>query len=296
MVIGRNVRRGAALALAAAAACAQGCVVVIGDRDGVSSWTDEQWGGRATYEQTVTANVAHEAGKPVRATTRNGSVVVSRADRPDVLVTARFRMTTEERMKRATLDASRGADGALAVQAVPPEGGWKAGEGVSFEIAVPEAVPVELRSSNGRLEAVGMAGPATLRTSNGAITVRDHAGAIDADTSNGRVELEGVPGPVKAETSNGAINVRLTPAGAGRIQLETSNGAIALEVPPTYAGAIEAVTSNGSVDLPTSAPPGVTMSAIQNSRRRGTLTLGQGGPESRLKTSNGAITVKFGGS
>jgi DUF4097 and DUF4098 domain-containing protein YvlB len=177
---------------------------------------------------------------------------------------------------------------------------------VSFEIQAPRAMRLEARSSNGRIEAVGVA-QAHLRTSNGEIRARDLAERLEAHTSNGairveacagpietksdngRIEIRGARSPARAHTSNGAIDVEVAPEDrAPQVELGTSNGAIDLRLPESISARLEADTSLGriAIDPPTQA---------QFSGRRNHLeaVLGEGEGTVRLRTSNGSIHIRL---
>jgi DUF4097 and DUF4098 domain-containing protein YvlB len=104
----------------------------------------------------------------------------------------------------------------------------------------------------------------TVTTSNGAITVRGVEGAFVLDTSNGAIDLSDVIGSVRADTSNGRIDAQRV---IGVLDLETSNGAVDIR---ECEARVDARTSNGRIDF------------------SGVLA----GDSHRLRTSNGAITVR----
>ena len=101
-------------------------------------------------------------------------------------------------------------------------------------------------------------------TSNGAITIRGIEGQFELDTSNGAIDLIDLVGVVNADTSNGRIDVDNV---SGVLNLETSNGAIDID---DVEAAVDARTSNGKIYF-----SGVLM-----------------GDSHRMRTSNGAITVR----
>ena len=67
--------------------------------------------------------------------------------------------------------------------------------------------------------------------------------------------------------------------------LRSSNGSVKLLVPSTLAGAITAITSNGSVSV---SGEGVSVSGRKTNK---TVRFSATGPESIIRTSNGAITI-----
>jgi hypothetical protein len=248
--------------------------------------------GTARFQQTSNVSAPHASGGPIKVTSRNGAIAVKRGAVADVAITATLRMTTQERIAQATISANRNAEGVLEITALPPTGGWRSSEGCSFEVLVPEAVPVDLNTGNGAIEIAGLAGVAKLRTSNGAIRVSDHNGELDAKTSNGRIEADGVAGKITARSSNGRIVLRQT-AGAP-VEANTSNGAVSVELAESFRGVLDIGTSNGSISLPGTAPSGVARFLSESRRGRAKLTVDDG-PTSTIRTSNGSVTVRYAG-
>jgi hypothetical protein len=256
-----------------------GCIIIA---DG-SSMRDYD-----TVRETRSEAYVHTAGTPLRIETGNGQVKVRKGEVTDVQISTEWRMRTQERLEQAKLEVTRGAGNELVIVARPPGGSWRSGEGCSIEIAMPEGVAVDARTSNGQIELSGMSGLAKLRSSNGRIVVNGHDGSVDADSSNGRVELAGVTGSVKAETSNGAVTVQLDRAGAGPVDVRTSNGSIAFTAGAGFEGTVTARTSNGSISLPSASSRLRTASV---SRSNAEFSIGNGTQASTLRTSNGSITV-----
>ncbi|MGZ8868435.1 MAG: DUF4097 family beta strand repeat-containing protein [Thermoanaerobaculia bacterium] len=124
-------------------------------------------------------------------------------------------------------------------------------------------------------------------TVNGAIRLSDVSGEIELDTTNGKIEVANCSGIVDASTTNGGIAVELLSVVAGKdMSFETTNGRITLSVPTGLAADINASTTNGSVrsDLP--------LSTTRMSRTSIKGTLNGGGPEIRLRTTNGGIEIR----
>lgn len=136
--------------------------------------------------------------------------------------------------------------------------------GADVEVYVPPASSLQLRTSNGRIEAANTLGAILARASNGAITTRGGRD-LDLDTSNGPVSVNLAQGKLHVRTSNGALdinaaqdaqvtaetsNATLTFSGSlapGSNVFETSNGNLTLSMPGDAAFTIDGVTSNGRV-------------------------------------------------
>lgn len=247
----------------------------------------------ATKEQVTTIPVPHVASSGLNVSAHNGSILVHTGGPASVQIVATLRMTTDERLAATTISANRDTQGVLTVLATPPGGSWFSNEGCSFDISLPDAAGVTLKSNNGRIELTGSSGNALLRTSNGAIKVERHSGPLDADTSNGRIEVTSARGPVKAQTSNGSVRVSLAPEGAGPIDIDTSNGAVTLELSTSFSGLIAAKTSNGSITGPEPRSDSQTVTTLSKKRGHAKFQVGTSNQESVIDTSNGSITIRI---
>ncbi|MFS8666165.1 MAG: hypothetical protein LOD84_10910 [Limnochordales bacterium] len=126
---------------------------------------------------------------------------------------------------------------------------------VRFHVAVPRdwSGRVALTTSNGPINAAGLAGDAALRTSNGAIQVRGLAGTLEARTTNGTIQLADVDGRVEAVTTNGPVKVLGgTLAGSGRVQ--TTNGGIELRAALARDGALPHILAAAPGRTPRRSP------------------------------------------
>ena len=259
------------------------------------------------HEETRTISVPHQREAALEVDTVNGSVVVSQSDRDDVQIVAHLRAVSPERLGAAEVVADRDESGALSVSVDWPEGKPRSREGCSFEVLIPDAVDVTLRTTNGRIDLAGLGGKADLHTSNGAVEVKGHngplnattsngqikatgiRGAIDVSTSNGRIEIADATSRVDAKTSNGAITVSLAPEGPGPINAHTSNGSITLNLSPVMQGRLTLTTSNGSVRV----DPSCEAQVVSERKNHAVLDLGSSENHSSATTSNGSIQVQW---
>jgi hypothetical protein len=133
---------------------------------------------------------------------------------------------------------------------------------------------------------VPRASDVALQTENGPMSVRDVRGRMDLNSSNGPMSLVDLAGAVQAHTENGPLYVALAGSrwdGAG-IDAEAENGPVTLELPANYSARLVTGTING---------PQAFDYAIESGRRRGwiTTTLGKGGPQVRVVTTNGPFQI-----
>jgi DUF4097 and DUF4098 domain-containing protein YvlB len=244
-------------------------------------------GEKAKFKETRTNHIAHATDQALDVRAVNGSIQVWRQDRKDVKIVAHVKATTDERLKATEVVAVRADDGKLMVSAKWPDNERKSSEGCSFEIRMPDADGLVLKSSNGRLRVEGFDGAAHLRTSNGGIEIIKHVGPIDVRTSNGGIVARDIKGEVKTKTSNGAITIQQTKDSSAPVYAESSNGAITLELGEAFVGELDLKTSNSKINtkgLPESR-------LISSGKNHITLQFGDSDQKSRVKTSNGAITV-----
>jgi len=181
-------------------------------------------------------------------------------------------------MKALTLVVSQ-ANGGLRIDTKYPKVSdgifeWIAGTSVNlsvdYEVTVPRTMDLQVEDTNGAIEA------------------SDVRGSHKIETTNGHIKLVRFSGDLDVETTNGSIDADLTAVNPGRsMRIETTNGQIHARVPRTLAARVNAANTNGSIesDLP------LTMQGAQNKHElQGTLN--GGGPELRLRTTNGSIHIE----
>jgi DUF4097 and DUF4098 domain-containing protein YvlB len=155
------------------------------------------------------------------------------------------------------------------IDATGPRGMNREGWSVSYRLAVPRALNL------------------SLRTTNGGISVQDVESKLDVVTTNGGVKLLRVDGNVRGRTTNGGVEVELDgPSWLGEgLDVETTNGGVRVLVPEHYSAQLEAHTNNGGVSL--NVPGTVT----GRSDRDLVVQLGSGGAPIKLRTSNGGVRI-----
>ncbi|PYE51171.1 DUF4097 family beta strand repeat-containing protein [Deinococcus yavapaiensis] len=198
--------------------------------------------------------------REVRVETFNGSVTVtSGSKRPTV---------TAEVRGEAEMSVAR--EGATLVVRGVKKNVWAMNRGVSFRLALPKDIVLNLESSNGDIEVTGPAKDVTAKTSNGSVDVRAAHGELRAETSNGRVTIEDVALAADSQnvvvSSNGSVRIRgLEAEGGLNVTGKTSNGSLVVNL-PTFevdterhaftahkvgrgAATLNVETSNGSLDV-----------------------------------------------
>lgn len=172
-------------------------------------------------------------------------------------------------------------------------------------VTVPTNTTLRLKTSNGEIEVKGTTRGGILETSNGSIVLEDVKGDFEAATSNGAVEIDTIDGSAFVRTSNGKVTVR---EAKGEFNIKSSNGQVSFSGELTPGGSNRLVTSNRSIDVELTGTPSVQIDA---STSNGEVihddvailatktetdhligTIGAGGAELYVETSNGDVTIK----
>lgn len=201
----------------------------------------------------------------------NGNIEVDTHAGREVRVVAR--VTARARNASAAADLAGRVDvraGGGEVRASGPRTTGTTGWTVNVRVSVPAGVAVNARTTNGNITVAGTGAAVQARTTNGNITVSDVASRLEVRTTNGSV---------RAGVARNAPNLQ-------GVQIRTTNGSVQLALPDGASGQLELSTTNGGIttDIP------ITVQG-QVSRRRVSATLGSGGPEVRVTTTNGAIRI-----
>ena len=169
------------------------------------------------------------------------------------------------------------ATGGLTVRGRAANAGlYRPGESRSLrlEIRAPAAIPLEVRTGDGRIELEGLDGPvramtadgrirasslaagedgpgARLRTGSGRITADDLEGAVVAETGRGRIRLEGRLTEVTAVSGSGNIVVDATEAGSalrGLWRLQAGDGDVRLRLPAAASASLSVVADRWTIE------------------------------------------------
>jgi hypothetical protein len=127
-------------------------------------------------------------------------------------------------------------------------------------------------------------------TTNGDIRGRDLKSVVKANTTNGSVDVE-TSEWASGHTTNGHVAISMGKADwKGELELATTNGGITVSLPPPAAFELHAATTNGNIrtDFPITVVGSFGMKNVSG-------TVGAGGRELKLATTNGGIEVKKSG-
>ena len=203
----------------------------------------------------------------------NGGIQVEGSGRSDVHVRAKVTATAETQERaRQIAEGVRVQPSGDRLEAVGPDNlGRREGWSVSYELAVPMQMALNLK------------------TVNGGIGIKEVEGQIEFTTTNGGVKLANIGGDVRGRTTNGGVTIDLDGAswrGEG-LDVQTSNGGVNLMLPEGYSARLEASTVNGGLnsDFP-------LMTSGRVSRRDVEATIGGGGATIKVRTSNGGVNIR----
>jgi Toastrack DUF4097 len=128
-------------------------------------------------------------------------------------------------------------------------------------------------------------------TTNGGIRGRDLDSVVEAATTNGNVDVA-TSEWASARTTNGGVTVAMGSAKwSGEIELLTTNGSVHASLPASAEFKVRAATTNGGIhtDFPVTV-----MGSFGSKDLSGTV--GAGGRDLRLATTNGGIEIRKSGS
>jgi hypothetical protein len=128
-------------------------------------------------------------------------------------------------------------------------------------------------------------------TTNGGIRARDLNSVVEAATTNGNVDVA-TSEWASARTTNGGLTVAMGSAKwSGEIELLTTNGSVHASLPASAEFKVRAATTNGGIhtDFPVTVLGSFGSKDISG-------TVGAGGRELRLATTNGGIDLRKSGS
>ena len=230
----------------------------------------------------------------------NGKIEISKSTGNVVAVHAVLRDATRINYS-AVQNGNRIIVTAAGINEWLPFFGW---HGADIQVSIPSASTIDLKTSNGQILVDGMESNGTLQSSNGGVTLQNVNGKFTADTTNGRIQVSNFNGSGNFKTSNGGVGLENV---AGDFIVSTTNGGIAFNGQLADGGQNRLTTSNGGVSVTLNGTPGVNLEAYTSNGKINCLlpilsqqststhlsgTIGAGGADLYVKTSNGNVTVK----
>jgi hypothetical protein len=269
---------------------------------------------KGAFIQVVTRQIPCDPGGAVVVRNRNGRVQVRAWDKPVVAVDATKRVRAQEsswrRLWRGADSGDADADaaarwldeieiaiseagGSVTIETLIPRLRPGLNRTVDYDVRVPRDVRLEIHTSNGQVDVAAVRGAIDAQSSNGQITIVEAAGMVRARTSNGAIVCREAGAGVELESSNGAISLAHSGPLTGQhsITCATSNGSIRVALPQSAGFTLDARTSNGRI----SSEFPLTHTTGDAKRTRLAGVAGAGGPDVRLRSSNGSIQLKYDG-
>ena len=158
---------------------------------------------------------------------------------------------------------------------------------VNFEIKVPSTVTIkEIETVNGIIKVYGSKGDMVLESTNGNISVSNVNGSISCETVNGNITAVENKGVVLLTTTNGNIKTDLYSLPSDGININSVNGSINIAIKDGLAGNLQAETVHGKVNV-----TDLNIKEIESTKIFYRGTLGTGGPDIKIETVNGNISI-----
>ena len=140
---------------------------------------------------------------------------------------------------------------------------------VDYTVRAPSWVNITLDSTNGEIEVIGVGGLLRAESTNGDIRATSLEGGAEVETTNGNVHLD---------------FARLAPSG---LKSSTTNGDITVSLPRDVKASLSARVTNGNISA-----TDLSLTTTEQSRRKLEASIGGGGPQVRLSTTNGEIRLR----
>ncbi len=259
----RFIRLSGAALLVAAAATLSACNIQI---------SGQAEGRAADWNKDYTL----AAGASIEIRNTNGLIEVEPSDSDKITITAErtARGRTDEDAKKAaeeiqiteTVSAS-----SLLLDAKTSLVGMMSGSNrqVKFRVRAPKGTVLTLSNTNGNIQ------------------IRDMTGDLRLDTTNGRIRGVNLSGSTRAESTNGEVDLDFASLGENGVIAETTNGRVVVTMPKTQKARLSVRVTNGGIDT-----DNLTLETSEQSRKRLTATVNGGGPEVRLETTNGGVSIR----
>lgn len=241
----------------------------------------------AKAEQTVeTRSLPLAGGSSFKVSNINGDLLVQGWDREELSFSGTFKPSSKgEQVKVLLIPGAKGLEIRCEYPKHTDRGRYRGPE-VRLDLKVPRRILASLEAVNGDISLADVQGLAKLRTVNGSIQARNLPEGLEAESVNGNLSLEAIKARLEVQTVNGSIKAKGLEALSGGLQAKTVNGGVSLALTGVK-GSLLASSLNGSISFKTQ---GAT--EVEIKRNSVKAKLGEGGPELRVKSLNGGITLE----
>jgi hypothetical protein len=148
---------------------------------------------------------------------------------------------------------------------------------------------LRIATNDGNVSVEGLRGAIELRTGDGGIEASDLDGTLAATTGDGRVHVQGRFNRLDVTSHDGGVTLNASPGSRldSAWSVSTDDGPVLLRIPPDLAATLDARTDDGRLSV---GMPVRLEGALHEDRMRGSLN--GGGPELRVRTGDGGITIE----
>jgi len=158
---------------------------------------------------------------------------------------------------------------------------------VSFEVKMPPHLALDVSTTNGQIDVVGITGDCQVHTENGSVRAVAGTHKLKAESTNGTITVDTPADEVKLITTNGRVRGVLSNESQIAGSIHTENGSIELEIATTAAADIECRTANGRIRNKLQLDD-----VEKNGQSRLTGKLSGGGETLKIEAQNGTIELK----
>jgi DUF4097 and DUF4098 domain-containing protein YvlB len=235
-----------------------------------------------------TRQLALDGATALSVETDVGDVTVRGDDREDVRARiVKESSTADADVSKLRLRVER-SDGTLRLRSEWTGGDVQFGSrpAMNLVLQVPRSLTVEsARVDTGSATLRDLDADATVIADTGDVTVERVDGTVSAETETGSVTVRrpGTISSVRAETGDVDVDV---PALSDDASVTTATGSATVSVAPDIDAELIALVDTGDVDV-----DGLTLDDVNRSEASVRGTLGDGGPELRVESDTGDVTV-----
>lgn len=240
--------------------------------------------------QRLTSHATHSPtdAEVIRVLGNTGSIDIRGTAQDDVSID----IVKQSSSARSDLDelslVTEEIDGVLEIRSeyAGDVGRFESQPSMDLDIEIPQSIPVErVETSIGRINITAVTGDIDVETTTGRVSIADVSGSVNAQAETGRIDIRDVDQIGNVSSTTGRISVDI-PALDDDTSISAITGRVEVAVDPAIDADIRASTSTGRVTV-----EGLDIDIEEE--RNGFLlgTIGDGGPELRLQTNTGRITI-----
>jgi DUF4097 and DUF4098 domain-containing protein YvlB len=235
------------------------------------------------------------AGRPeVSVRTFDGSIEIRPWDQSDVRVVIEKRGRDKSDVASIEVHAEQSGNKVeVTVTDAPTHGIFThfRGRSAKLIVSVPASSDVLARSGDGSIDLEGVTGRMQLQSGDGSIHARQVSGDVDVHTGDGSLTLSGKLASVRARSGDGSVTIHADSGSAPTADwdITTGDGSVTLAIPDGFGAELDAHTGDGGIHMQDLTLSNVTGTIGRNALRG---RLGAGGPNVRVRTGDGSITLK----